>query len=182
MPPLDAIPCGSILLSSIAMQHVPDLHHACWSVREVMQYENFALHSELQHSVARVEALAEQWASQEELVYALVHQGSAIGTVALGKRASGFNVSYALARPYWGQGMARAAVVAALQEAERLHPAGEMVAACHTDNLRSVQLLSSLHFERHGVFVDSSAFPNLEGDAPRTFGVYIRMADVACGA
>ncbi|WP_125705456.1 GNAT family N-acetyltransferase [Lacticaseibacillus daqingensis] len=123
-------------------------------------------------------AAAQHFIAGARAELAIVRAGQVIGQVGVYPRAGDpegpdgttREIGYALARPFWGQGLMTEALILVLRDLAR-HGITEVWAGVFPDNTRSVALLTRLGFAHR--FTVPLAF-SLTGGAPREEAYYSR--------
>lgn len=152
---------------------------------QVLRYLGWAPHACLAETKAQLDWEQARWLKGSAWTWLLAGDGDApIGMVQflpqrLDAPAHHLRLGYLLARPHWGRGLMREALVAVLAEAF-VQPAVQRIdALCDVDNHASARLLDALGFAREGLLRRHSLHPNC-GTLPRDVTIHARLS--AAGA
>jgi RimJ/RimL family protein N-acetyltransferase len=173
-----------LILRPVAPGDAEALHSGCWSVPDVMTYQNFPLHATLAASRERVRRAVLAARQRDRYLWVLTCPDSglagAFGTVSLQRIAPRvYRIGYALARDCWGQGYATRAAQLAMAWACDALGAGQFAACCLHTHRASARVLEKLGYQLVGTSMLPQSLPNLDRAVVRVMADYRWRGDAA---
>lgn len=162
-----------LLLSEPGFQHVDGILASFGSDPEVTRFLRWHPNRSREEGAAAMESRLSSLRDGTAYSWILVAREKAeiVGSLTLWPGDDGIEVGFALARRFWGLGLAVEAADAAITWAKECLDPCRIWAACDVENLRSARVLEKLGFEKARLAPSYSIHPNLSAE-PRDCLIY----------
>lgn len=135
---------------------------------EVSRYMTWTPHRSVEETAQFLERCERVWVEGSAFPWTLWHKqdNAFVGSIEIRVGKSSVDIGYALARPWWRQGLMSEAVTSVIEWAIAQPTIHRVWAVCDVENLASARLLQRVGMEREGILRRWLTHPNMS-ETPR---------------